>query len=82
MLREQLPASEEVYDFLTSSPTPEQIVAFRPSQIMQERMHYLLEANRTGIMTPDEHAELDDLMRIEHFMRGIKLRARQKLAQP
>jgi len=35
----------EVYDFLTSTPTPQQILAFRPSSHAQERLRDLLEAN-------------------------------------
>jgi hypothetical protein len=82
MAVERIGADDEVYDFLISAPTPEQIIAFRPSQPIQERMSYLLDANRAGVMTPEERAELDEFMKIEHFMRGIKLRAMQKIAQP
>jgi hypothetical protein len=72
-------AEEELYDFLTSQPTPEQIVAMRPSQRAQERMRYLLDANEKGSLTAEETAELDSYMRLEHFVRMLKIHARQKL---
>ena len=80
MAVEHAPAYDEIFDFLTSAPSPEEIIAFRPSEVMQERMHYLLDANRSGVIAPDERLELDEFIRIEHIMRGIKLRARQRLA--
>jgi hypothetical protein len=73
-------AEEEVYDFLTSQPTPEQIIAMRPSARAQERMRYLLDTNKNGRLTDEETAELDLYMRLEHFVRMLKIHARQKLA--
>jgi hypothetical protein len=78
MAIEHTPAYDEIFDFLTSSPTPEDILTFRPSEVMQDRMRYLLDANRNGLMSPDERAELDEFIHIVHLIRGIKLRARQK----
>lgn len=71
----------EILDFLLESPTPEQIIEFRPSEALQERMSALLEANRNGIMTPEERAELDEFMKIEHLMRMLKARAHLKLSK-
>lgn len=78
----QIPHYEELYDFLLSSPTPEQIITFRPSTQAQERMTYLLISNRSGIMTSNEQSELDEFMRVEHFMRMLKARAHQKPIHP
>jgi len=75
-------ARDEVLDFLTSTPTPEQIIAFRPSETTQARIRYLLDANRSGTLTAEEKTELDDFAEIEHWMRSLKIRARQKLQQP
>lgn len=69
---------EEVYDFLLSAPTPEQVIAFRPSEATQSRIHELLEANREGNLQAEEQAELDEFSRVEHFVRMLKARARQK----
>lgn len=70
----------EVLDFLASTPTPEQIIAFAPSPALQERARYLLEQNRSAVLTPEEHAELDEFARMNHFMSMLKIRARRKLA--
>lgn len=70
---------DEALDFLASSPTPEQIIAFSPSEALQERSRYLLERNRDSTLTDDERAELDELARLNHFMSMLKIRARQKL---
>jgi hypothetical protein len=69
----------EVDDFLTSTPTPDQILAFRPSPAAQERLRYLLDANRDRSLTPDEEAELNEAMAVEHFMRRLKVKALAKL---
>ncbi|MBI5667266.1 MAG: hypothetical protein HZC41_04595 [Chloroflexi bacterium] len=81
MAVQRVSVQDEIYDFLTSQPTPQQIIAFRPSEESQERMSYLLEANRNGTLTEAETAELDEYMNIEHFMRMLKAKARQRLMQ-
>lgn len=71
---------EEVYDFLLSTPTPEQIISFRPSEATQSRIRELLELNREGNLQAEEQAALDEFSRVEHFVRMLKARARLKLA--
>ena len=71
---------DEVYDFLLSAPSPEAVMAFRPSEETQARVRYLLEANRSGTLSADEHAELDEFSSVEHFVRMLKIRAQQKLS--
>jgi hypothetical protein len=39
MATTRISAYDEVVDFLTSEPTPEQIIAFRPSEAVQERLN-------------------------------------------
>ncbi len=70
----------EVIEFLTSSPTPEEIVTFQPSEQLRQRSHYLLEQNRHDALTPEEAHELDEFVRMNHFVNMLKIRARQKLA--
>lgn len=70
---------DEVLEFLASTPTPEQIIAFQPSEALQERARQLLDANRAGTLTDAERTELDDYGRMNHFMTMLKARARQKL---
>jgi len=73
-------AYDEVYDFLLSAPSPEAVLAFRPSAETQERVHYLLEANRSGTLSSEEQAELDEFSSVEHFVRMLKIRAEKKLS--
>jgi hypothetical protein len=72
-------AYEEILDFLTSRPTPEQIVAFRPSPIVEARINQLLESNRNGTLTSEEQSELDEFEQIEQLMRRLKIHAHGKL---
>ncbi|OUL34172.1 hypothetical protein BV372_14565 [Nostoc sp. T09] len=73
---EQPPLPTRVYqyilDFLVSNPTSEQILAFRPTAEMQERMQTLLRRNKAGELNPTEQKELDEYERIEHLIIMLK----------
>lgn len=69
----------EILDFLASTPTPQDIIAYQPSQSLEERSHYLHERNRHDVLTDTERAEFEELRRINHFMNQLKARARLKL---
>jgi hypothetical protein len=73
------PAFDEVYEFLLSAPTAQDVIAFRPSEPTQTRISDLLAKNKEGVLTPDQQAELDEFLRVEHFVRMLKIKARQKL---
>ena len=66
-------------ELLTSTPTPQQILAFRPSHAAQERLRWLLDANRSRPLTADEEAELNQTLAVEQFMRRLKVRALAKV---
>ena len=70
---------DEVLTFLLSSPTPQQIIAFRASDAAQERLRVLLEANRQGTLTDMERAELDEASQYNHFVIQLKARAHQSI---
>ncbi|HLY25150.1 MAG TPA: hypothetical protein VKQ72_02345 [Aggregatilineales bacterium] len=67
--------TEEVLNFLVSTPTPDQIVAFRASDAAQERLRTLLDKNRDGALTQEERVELDEMSRVDHFFSLIKIKA-------
>jgi hypothetical protein len=67
--------TQEVLDFLVSSPSPEQIIAFHASEEAQNRLRLLLDANRNGTLTEREKAELEEMSRVDHFFTLIKSRA-------
>lgn len=69
---------DELIDFLLSAPTPEQIIALRPSDAMQERLRYLLDASRSGHLNDAERTELDLYGQLEHLIRRLKLRVRNR----
>lgn len=73
--------TDEVLDFLLSAPTPEAVVALRPSLAAQERLRYLLDANRNEALNDAERAELEAYLQLEHFVRRLKIRAQEKLAE-
>ncbi len=71
---------DEITDFLVSTPTLEEIIAFKPSEVLDERVHYLLDLNSEGEITPEEHKELEKYIELDHVMTMLKLKARLKLA--
>lgn len=70
---------DEFAEFVTSSPTLEQIINFRLSPAAEERINELLDANRNRALTAEEQAELDEALRVEHLMRIVKIRAYARL---
>lgn len=73
------PIYAEIYEFLVSAPTPEQIIQFRASEETQARVRDLLDANRENRLSPQEHEELDEFERVNHFVGMLKIYARQQL---
>ena len=71
---------DESYDFLLSSPSPDEVVAMRAPKNLQQRLDELLELNRQRELTVSEREEFDDLLRLNRFIGRLKVRARQKLA--
>ncbi|MDY6805203.1 MAG: hypothetical protein SXA11_15545 [Cyanobacteriota bacterium] len=73
---EQPPLPARIYqyilDFILSKPTPEEIIAFRPTSEMEERLRMLLERSKGGKITAAESKELDEYERIQHIMIMLK----------
>ena len=68
---------EEIIEFIASGTTPESVVAFRPSKIVQERVADLLELSTCGNISAEEQSELEDYLQLEHIMIMAKARARE-----
>lgn len=77
----EIGAYNEFVEFITSSPTLEQVANFRLSEATEQRISDLLEANRTRRLTDSEDAELNEYLRLEHIVRKVKIRAFEKLDQ-
>ena len=71
------PVYREMMDFLASSPTSQQIAAFKVSPLAQERLEELLEKNRESSLTDEEAVELDVYELVEHSMIRLKAQARR-----
>jgi hypothetical protein len=61
-----------ILDFLSSQPTPDDIIAFRPTPEMTERLQTLITRGQAGTITPSEQQELDEYDRIEHLIIMLK----------
>lgn len=75
------PVYREVFDFLASGPSPDAIIAFRPSPETDSRLRHLLARSQAGTLTDDERAELDEFEQVEHFVRMLKIHTQQKLEE-
>jgi len=71
----------EVLEFLTTLPTPEEILALRPSPALQTQIQTLLDKNRTIGLTPDEEKIWQSYEYLEHLVRMAKARALLKLKE-
>lgn len=68
--------------------TAEAVVALRPSPAAQERLRYLLDGSRNAALNDAVseadaqrlRAELESYLQLEHVVRRLKIRAREKLA--
>lgn len=69
----------EVLETLAGLPTPEEILALRPSEALQARISDLLEKNRTEGLSPAEEQEWEHYQYLEHLVRMAKARAALKL---
>lgn len=70
---------DEITDFLLSRPTAEQIIAFRVSDPVDERLHELLDKNQDDELSTSERAELDGFLQLDHLFTILKAKARLKL---
>jgi len=74
-----IPSYLEIIDFIAAGTTPQAVVDYRPSAEAQQRVAELIAREREGGLSPDEKAELDRFMDLEHILRMAKARALQIL---
>jgi hypothetical protein len=70
-----------VLEKLASLPTPEEVLALRPTPPLQERLDTLLEKNRTTGLSPTDQREWDNYEYVEHLVRLAKTNALRKLKE-
>lgn len=74
-------AFDEVIDFITSIPKPEQVLAYQPSSASVARLEILLEKKRNEQLSEEEMHELDQYLMIEHLMRIARKKAKKQLGE-
>jgi hypothetical protein len=75
------PAYFEIIEFIAAGTTSEAVADFRPSPEAQRRVSELVEREKEEGLSPEEAAELDHFMELEHILRMAKAKARQILAR-
>jgi hypothetical protein len=75
------PAYFEIIEFIAAGTTPEAVAHFLPSPEAQRRVAELIEREKEEALSPEEAAELDHFMELEHILRMAKSKARQILAR-
>ena len=66
----------QIVELLASQPSPEAILAIRPTTALQARMSELLERNKSGSLS---RTELDRYLLLEHWVRLAKAHAYKQL---
>jgi hypothetical protein len=71
----------DVLEHLASLPTPDEIMALRPSQALQDQIDHILERSHEGGLSDEEEQEWRHYQYIEHLIRKSKIHAAQRLRQ-
>ena len=71
----------DLLEFLVSLPSPEEILALRPSETLQNQIDILLEKSRTGELTSQEKQQWEQYQYLEHLVRMAKVKAYLKQKQ-
>lgn len=72
-------AYDEIVDFIAAGTTPQNVIAFRPSEASRRRVWELVEREKAEGISPEEASELEHYLQLEHIMRMAKARAQQYL---
>jgi len=71
----------DILEALAALPSPEEILALRPSPAFQARVSALLEKSRAGGLSPDEELEWQRFAYLEHLVRLAKAKAALNVAR-
>jgi hypothetical protein len=71
---------DEITDFLASAPTAETIIAYKPSPVLDQRLHELLDKNSQDQISPKERTELNEFLQMNHLLTVLQAKARLNLA--
>lgn len=75
-------AYEEIVDFIAAGTSPQNVIAFRPSEEARQRVWDLVAREKAGGLSQEETAELEHYLQLEHIMRLAKARAQRHAHSP
>jgi hypothetical protein len=70
----------EVIDFFARAPSREDIAAFRLSPAAHERLRAFLARNAAGMLSPEEHRELDQMVLLDDILSLLRARVQGNTA--
>jgi hypothetical protein len=70
----------QVLEFLANLPSPEEILALKPSPLLNQQIEELLKKNRTIGLTAEEERLWQQYEYVEHLVRVAKAKALVKLS--
>jgi hypothetical protein len=73
-------ASSDFVSVLASRPSPQQVLAIRPSDAMQARVSELLRRSKDPGLSRAEESELDRYLFLEHLVGLAKARALEQIS--
>lgn len=74
------PSHHALLDFIMAYAPPEAVLAFEIPESERHRALELLERRDQGTLTPDESAQLQEMLVIEGILMNLKARAKQAKA--
>jgi len=75
----QSKAYSDIISFMIEGKSPEEIMAFKASDALNERVLELVAKRKNHVIREEEKKELDQYMWLEHLMRLAKARAKKAL---
>jgi len=69
----------EIIQFLSTNPSPQELLDYNVSERAQARLQRLLTLNESGMLGEAEQLELDELQQIEHTMIMLKAQLAREL---
>ena len=74
----QSKAYDHIIDFIVGGMNPIEIINYRPPVTTSERLEFLVNKEKEGLISTEEKSELDHYLMIEHIMRLAKAKARKQ----
>jgi hypothetical protein len=75
------PVYDAFLDYLVQKATPREILAFQLPESARERAEELLDRNNAGTLTPEERAELEQMLQTDRLISVLKARALDALSR-